>query len=64
MLFYVYVVVLGLLGALAFALAAYPFTSPVGAIALVVLAFLFFRLLGRMMWVAQDKLARLPAEED
>lgn len=64
MLFYVFVIVLGVLGALAFALAAYPFTSPIGAIAMVVLAFLFFRLLGRMMWIGHDKLAKLPAEEE
>jgi hypothetical protein len=64
MLFYVFAIVLGLLGALAFALASYPLTSPVGAIAMVMLAFLFFRLLGRMMWIGHDKLARLPAEEE
>jgi len=64
MMFYVFAILIGLLGALALALASYPMTSPVGAIALVMLAFLFFRLLGRMMWIGHDKLARLPAEEE
>jgi hypothetical protein len=66
MLFYVFTIFLAFLGSLALAVAAVKMflISSVGATAMVVLIFVFCRLMGRMMWVAQDKLAKMPAEEE
>ena len=66
MLFYMLAFVLGLIAALAIWLASVNMVliSSVGAAALVALAFVYCRLLGRMMWVMQDKLAKLPDETE
>jgi len=65
LIFYLLQILLGFLAALALVLAQVRFfpVSSVGAAALVVLAFLFCRLMGRMMWIAQEKLAKAPAAE-
>jgi hypothetical protein len=66
MVFYLCVILLAFLAAIALAIAAVKMflISSVGATVLVVLAFVFCRLMGRMMWVAQEKIARLPAEDE
>jgi hypothetical protein len=66
MMFYLLSFLLGLIGACALALANVHMIliSSVGAVALVALALVYCRLLGRMMWVAQDKLSQLAAADE
>ncbi len=65
MMFYVYMILLGFLAAVALAVASIKMflISSVGATVLVVLAFVYCRLMGRLMWVAQGKLAAAAEEE-
>jgi hypothetical protein len=63
MLFYLYSFGILLFGGLAAALAivGHPVVAAIGAVALVVLAFLYARLLGRLMWYAAEEEARKEA---
>ena len=66
MMFYVYMIFIGFLAAVALAVASIKMfiISSVGATALVVLAFVYCRLMGRLMWVAQGKLAAAAPDEE
>jgi hypothetical protein len=62
--FYMYSIVIFLLSVGAFSLAIVPFfmISSLGALGIVVTSFLYSRLLGRLMWYAAHKEAKLETE--
>jgi LSD1 subclass zinc finger protein len=66
MMFYVYMIFIGFLAAVALAVASIKMfiISSVGATVLVVLAFVYCRLMGRLMWVVQGKLAAAAPDEE
>jgi hypothetical protein len=59
--FYMYAVVLGIIGGAAFAFvcSTHPLVNTVGSIGVVFVAVLYCRILGRLMWYAAEKMAKL-----
>jgi len=66
MLFYLYSVILGILGGGFATLTVMPsgVANMIGGAGLVTIAFVYCRVLGRLMWYCEEKAAKLPDEND
>jgi hypothetical protein len=64
--FYMYAILLGILGTLALAVAFIPFliANAFGCVGLVLIAILYCRILGRLMWYSSEKMAKLERLEE
>ena len=64
--FYMYAILLGILGTLALAVAAIPYliANAFGCIGLVIICLLYCRILGRLMWYSAEKMAKLERQEE
>ncbi len=62
--FFVYAFLLGLVGsgALAFAMSQHVLVNVVGSLGLILVMFLYCRILGRLMWYCSEKMAKLEAQ--
>jgi hypothetical protein len=58
--FYMYAILIGIFGSIALALAGLPYliANAFGCLGLVVLGFLYCRILGRLMWYSSEKMAK------